>query len=253
MAKVEATQSYGAETVLTGAMFDDALAAATARADETGATFVHAFEDPLVIAGQGTIGLELVEQVPDATTFLLPIGGGGLAAGIATVLRALRPGVRIVGVQAGKTSGAHDCRRHPRQAPGRADDVDPRRPARRHRPCRGRRDRGGDHAPARAVEARRRRRGRRVGRSADARRGGRRQRVRAALRREHRRDAARLGRAPRADARRALSRAPHARARPSRRAREAARACRRRTRQHRSRSTTGARDSGSTSQRPGWS
>jgi threonine dehydratase len=103
MAKVEATQSYGAETVLTGAMFDDALAAATARADETGATFVHAFEDPLVIAGQGTIGLELVDQVPDATTFLLPIGGGGLAAGIATVLRARRPGVRIVGVQAGKT------------------------------------------------------------------------------------------------------------------------------------------------------
>jgi threonine dehydratase len=103
MAKVDATQSYGAETVLAGAMFDDALAAATARADETGATFVHAFEDPLVIAGQGTIGLELVDQVPDATTFLLPIGGGGLAAGIATVLRARRPGVRIVGVQAGKS------------------------------------------------------------------------------------------------------------------------------------------------------
>jgi threonine dehydratase len=101
--KVEATQSYGAETVLTGALFDDALAAATARAHETGATFVHAFEDPLVIAGQGTIGLELVERLPDATTFLLPIGGGGLAAGIATVLRALRPRVRIVGVQAGKT------------------------------------------------------------------------------------------------------------------------------------------------------
>jgi threonine dehydratase len=103
MAKVEATQGYGAETVLTGALFDDALAAATARADETGATFVHAFEDPLVIAGQGTIGLELLEQVPDAATFLIPIGGGGLAAGIATVLRASKPGVRIVGVQAGKS------------------------------------------------------------------------------------------------------------------------------------------------------
>jgi threonine dehydratase len=101
--KVEATQGYGAETVLGGALFDDALAAATARAEETGAAFVHAFEDPLVIAGQGTIGLELVERLPDATTFLVPIGGGGLAAGIATVLRALRPGVRIVGVQAGKT------------------------------------------------------------------------------------------------------------------------------------------------------
>jgi threonine dehydratase len=104
MAKVEATRNYGAETVLTGAMFDDALAEATARAEERGATFIHAFEDPLVIAGQGTIGLELAEQLPDAATFLLPIGGGGLAAGIAIALRALRPGVRIVGVQAGKSA-----------------------------------------------------------------------------------------------------------------------------------------------------
>jgi threonine dehydratase len=103
MAKVEATRNYGAETVLTGAMFDDSLAAATERAEQTGATFVHAFEDPQVIAGQGTIGLELAEQLPDAQTFLLPVGGGGLAAGIAIALRALRPGARLVGVQAGKT------------------------------------------------------------------------------------------------------------------------------------------------------
>jgi threonine dehydratase len=105
MAKVEATRAYGAETVLTGAMFDDALAEATARAERTGATFVHAFEDPAVIAGQGTIGLELADQVPAVKTFVLPIGGGGLASGIAIALRALRPGVRLVGVQAGKTSG----------------------------------------------------------------------------------------------------------------------------------------------------
>ena len=105
MAKVEATRSYGAETVLTGAMFDDALAEAQARAEATGATFVHAFEDPAVIAGQGTIGLELADQVPAAKTFVLPIGGGGVAAGIAIALRALRPGVRLVGVQAGKTGG----------------------------------------------------------------------------------------------------------------------------------------------------
>jgi len=103
MAKVEATRSYGAATELTGAMFDDALAEAQARAEATGATFVHAFEDPAVIAGQGTIGLELADQVPAAKTFVLPIGGGGLAAGIAIALRALRPGVRLVGVQAGKT------------------------------------------------------------------------------------------------------------------------------------------------------
>ncbi len=102
MAKVDATRNYGAETVLAGAMFDDALAEAMARAEATGATFVHAFEDAAVIAGQGTLGLELAEQLPDADTFVLPIGGGGLAAGIAIALRALRPGVRLVGVQAGK-------------------------------------------------------------------------------------------------------------------------------------------------------
>jgi threonine dehydratase len=103
MAKLEATRNYGAETVLAGAMFDDAMVEAMAHAKATGATFVHAFEDPAVIAGQGTLGLELVEQLPDAQTFLLPIGGGGLAAGIAIALRGLRPNVRIVGVQAGKT------------------------------------------------------------------------------------------------------------------------------------------------------
>jgi threonine dehydratase len=104
MAKVEATRNYGADTILGGAMFDDAMADAMVRAEQTGATFVHAFEDPRVIAGQGTIGLELVEELPEAETFLLPIGGGGLASGIAIALRALRPGVRIVGVQAGKTA-----------------------------------------------------------------------------------------------------------------------------------------------------
>ncbi len=101
MAKVDATRNYGAETVLAGAGFDEALALGTARAEQTGATFVHAFEDTAVIAGQGTIGLELAE-LPEVETFVLPVGGGGLAAGIAIALRELRPGVRIVGVQAGK-------------------------------------------------------------------------------------------------------------------------------------------------------
>jgi threonine dehydratase len=103
MAKVEATRNYGADTVLAGAGFDEALVEALARAEQTGATFVHAFEDEAVIAGQGTIGLELADELPDTGTFVLPIGGGGLASGIAIALRALRPGVRIVGVQAGKT------------------------------------------------------------------------------------------------------------------------------------------------------
>jgi threonine dehydratase len=101
MAKVEACRNYGAETEMSGVYFEDALAAALAEVEETGATFIHPYEDQLVIAGQGTIGLELAEQAPDAATVLVPVGGGGLALGIAIALRALRPGVRIVGVQAG--------------------------------------------------------------------------------------------------------------------------------------------------------
>ncbi|MGB2953555.1 MAG: threonine ammonia-lyase [Gaiellaceae bacterium] len=101
MAKVEACRNYGAETELVGATFEDALAAALEYAASTGATFVHPFEDPLVIAGQGTIGIELAEQVPEVETVLIPVGGGGLAAGISLALRATRPQVRIVGVRAG--------------------------------------------------------------------------------------------------------------------------------------------------------
>jgi threonine dehydratase len=101
MAKVEACRNYGAKTVLTGAYFEDALTAAEQHVEENGGTFIHPYEDQLVIAGQGTIGLELAEQVPDMGAVLIPIGGGGLSVGIATALRALRPGVRLVGVQAG--------------------------------------------------------------------------------------------------------------------------------------------------------
>jgi threonine dehydratase len=100
MAKVEPCLSYGGEAVLAGENFEEALALAKLRAEETGAVFVHAFEDERVIAGQGTIGLELAEQVPDAGTVLVPIGGGGLAAGIAIALRAMRPSIRLVGVRA---------------------------------------------------------------------------------------------------------------------------------------------------------
>jgi threonine dehydratase len=103
MAKVDATRNYGARVELAGAMFDDCLAGALAHVEAAGATFVHPFEDPLVIAGQGTIGLELAEQVPDAETVVIPIGGGGLAAGMSLALRALRPELRLVGVQAGKS------------------------------------------------------------------------------------------------------------------------------------------------------
>jgi threonine dehydratase len=100
MTKVEAARNYGAEVELAGEMFDDTLVAAREYSAETGATFVHAFDDPRVIAGQGTLGLELAEQLEDAATVVIPIGGGGLASGIAIALRELRPELQLVGVQA---------------------------------------------------------------------------------------------------------------------------------------------------------
>ena len=101
MAKVQPTKTYGAKAELVGATFEEALAAAFEHAESTGATFVHPYEDEKVIAGQGTIGLELAEQVEQAETVVIPVGGGGLASGIALALRAVKPGLRIVGVQAG--------------------------------------------------------------------------------------------------------------------------------------------------------
>ncbi len=101
MAKVEPAKNYGGHVELVGATFEEALAAALKHAEETGATFVHPYEDERVIAGQGTIGLELAEQVPQAGTVVIPVGGGGLSSGIGLALRSVRPDVRIVGVQAG--------------------------------------------------------------------------------------------------------------------------------------------------------
>lgn len=103
MAKVDATRSYGASVELAGPAIEGALEAVHAYVAESGAVLVHPFEDPRVIAGQGTIGLELVQQVDDLETVVIPVGGGGLASGIALALRALRPGLRIVGVQAAGT------------------------------------------------------------------------------------------------------------------------------------------------------
>ena len=103
MAKVDATRHYGAHVELGGQAIEDCLEAASAYVAETGATFIHPFEDAQIIAGQGTIGLELAEQVDDLGTVLIPIGGGGLASGIALALRAVRPGLQIVGVQAAGT------------------------------------------------------------------------------------------------------------------------------------------------------
>jgi threonine dehydratase len=98
--KVQATRAYGADIELCGLVFDDALAAARAHAERTGAVFVSPFDDRAVIAGQGTLGLELADQVAEAATFVVSVGGGGLIAGVAAALRARRPGCRIVGVEA---------------------------------------------------------------------------------------------------------------------------------------------------------
>ena len=97
--KVERTRGFGAEVVLHGEGFDDARAEAMRLAEAQGLAFVHPFDDPLVIAGQGTIALEMLRQQPSLDTLVIAVGGGGLISGIATVARALRPSLQIVGVQ----------------------------------------------------------------------------------------------------------------------------------------------------------
>ena len=97
--KVERTRGFGAEVVLHGEGFDDARAEAMRLAEAQGLAFVHPFDDPLVIAGQGTIALEMLRQQPTLDTLVIAVGGGGLISGIATVARALRPSLQIVGVQ----------------------------------------------------------------------------------------------------------------------------------------------------------
>ncbi len=104
--KIQATQGYGAEVILEGQSFDEAVAAGRSRAEGRRAIFLSAYDHDDVIAGQGTVGLELVEQVPDVEQIVVPVGGGGLLSGIALAAKALRPGVRVVGVQAESASAA---------------------------------------------------------------------------------------------------------------------------------------------------
>ncbi len=98
--KIIATKSYGATVVLDGATYDDAAEAAKRYVKQKKMTFVHAFNDPYVIAGQGTIGLEIHETLPKVNVVVVPIGGGGLIGGIAVALKSLKPSVKIVGVEA---------------------------------------------------------------------------------------------------------------------------------------------------------
>jgi threonine dehydratase len=97
--KVSATKGYGAEVVLHGANYDEACEEAIRRSGQFGMTFIHPFDDEVVIAGQGTMGLEIMQQVPDIEAVIAPIGGGGLIAGVACVVKETNPKVRVIGVQ----------------------------------------------------------------------------------------------------------------------------------------------------------
>lgn len=100
ISKVEATKRYGAEVVLVEGVYDDAYERALQLRDEKGYTFIHPFDDEAVIEGQGTIGLELMEQLPDLDAVIVPVGGGGLISGLAFAVKALNPAVKVYGVQA---------------------------------------------------------------------------------------------------------------------------------------------------------
>lgn len=107
-AKVAATEGYGAKVVLHGSIWDEANERALELVESEGLTYIHPFDDPQLIAGQGTVGLEIMEDVPDAEVVIVPIGGGGLISGVSMAVKAVSPGVRVVGVE---SSGAPAMKR----------------------------------------------------------------------------------------------------------------------------------------------
>ena len=111
LAKAEATKGYGAEVVLYGKTFDESLAKAQEIQQETGAYFVHPYDDPAVIAGQGTIGLEILEQNPYIESIVVPVGGGGLLAGIAAAVKQVNPKVKVYGVQTEQAPAMYLCKK----------------------------------------------------------------------------------------------------------------------------------------------
>jgi threonine dehydratase, medium form len=111
ISKVEATKNYGAEVVLVPGVYDDAAAEAARLTREKGYTFAHPFNDELVIAGQGTIGLEILEQLPEAEQVVVPIGGGGLISGVAFAIKHLKPSCKVIGVQAAGAASMYVSRR----------------------------------------------------------------------------------------------------------------------------------------------
>lgn len=111
ISKVEATKRLGAEVCLVPGAYDDAYARALELQKETGATFIHPFDDEQVIAGQGTIGLEILDQLPDVDAVVVPVGGGGLISGVATAIKSLAPRVQVYGVQAERAASMLQSRR----------------------------------------------------------------------------------------------------------------------------------------------
>ena len=124
ISKIEATKSYGAQICLVEGVYDDAYNRALSLRDEKGLTFIHPFDDEDVMAGQGTIALEIEDQLPDLDAVIVPIGGGGLISGIAYTIKAINPSVKVYGVQAkGAPSMFNSVRDHPEGHKGR------------HKPC----------------------------------------------------------------------------------------------------------------------
>ena len=97
--KINNTKSYGAKVILEGDIYDDAYAYAKWLAESTGATFIHPFNDFDIVLGQGTVALEILEQLPNVDAILIPVGGGGLAAGVATIVKTLNPEIKVIGVE----------------------------------------------------------------------------------------------------------------------------------------------------------
>jgi threonine dehydratase len=133
LTKINATKAQGAEVILHGASFDEAVAFSRELERQRGLTYVHAFDDELVIAGQGTIGLEIAHDIPSATVIVVPIGGGGIISGIAIAAKSVLPNVRIIGVQAANVAAVNKSLKegHPVEVgfqPTIADGIAVKRP-----------------------------------------------------------------------------------------------------------------------------